>query len=206
MRGKQSLVRKEAAHDVLRQVRPVDAEDEVFRAPLLDLLLLRVDRRPFRVLEKRLRVHADRVVAHPHRAAFEEDGALPEIDSEPEVLLARHEEVAHVARRLESDDVGAEQPAHDRIADVLRQHRPVLRRRPRNVHEVLDAHIVAPLADHPRDQVQLVVLDEDEHGFLRALGLSDDAIGDLLVHLHVALGPRGLDVSSTTGSRARSHR
>ena len=61
------------------------------------------------------------------------------VDGQAEVLLAGHQEVAHVAQGLEPDDVGAEQALHDGVADMPREHGPVLGRRPRDVDEVLDA-------------------------------------------------------------------
>ena len=191
----------------LLQIRAVHAEDEVLRPPLLDALDLREHGGLFRMLDERLRIDADRVVAHPHRAALGEHGALAMVDGESEVLLARHQEVAHVAQRLKADDVGAEQAVHDRIADVPRQHRPVLRRRPRDVHEVLDAHVGPALANQPGDAVQLVVLHEDEQPACRSA--RPPRSRDPRRAGSPSRSPRPTRVwmvSSTTGSRARSHR
>ncbi len=74
------------------------------------------------------------------------------VDGEAEVLLAGHQEVAHVAECLKADDVRTEQPVHDGVADVPRQDRPVLRRRPGDVHEVLNAHVGASLANQPGNE------------------------------------------------------
>ena len=107
-------------------------------------------------------VDRDRVGARVDDPAVDQDRALALVDREAQVLLTRHQEVAHVEARLKADDVAPEQADDDRIAHLARQHLPVLRRRPGDVHEVLDYRAVQLLADQLRHEVELVVVDHDE--------------------------------------------
>ena len=74
-------------------------------------------------------------------SAAEEDRALTFIDLQPGVLLARQQEVADIRVGLQTDDVGSEQAVHDLLAHIARQDFPVLRRRPRDVDEMLEHRV-----------------------------------------------------------------
>ena len=90
---------------------------------------------------------------------------------------------------LQADDVGREHAVHDLVPHVLGQHFPVLGRRPRYVHVVLQDS-VGQLATHQaRDQVKVVVMREHEGALTTAAGLANNLVGKHLVDRAVALIP-----------------
>ena len=92
-------------------------------------------------------------------------------------------------RGLQTDDVGGEQAVHDFVPHVLRQHLPVLRGRPGNVHVVLE-HGVGELApDEARHEVEVVIMREDEGTLATSARLADHLVGKHLVDEPVALVP-----------------
>src|SRR5258706_3476454 len=128
-----------------------------------------------------------------NNATAEEYGALSLIDLKAGVLLAGQKEVANVQARLKSDDVAAEQSFENCIAHLLGKNLPVLRRRPRHVHEVLDHRVWQRLPHQSWNQVQLVVLDHDQRpGRLVARNL-DRLLGHQPVDCDVAVGPGLVD-------------
>ncbi len=192
VRFEHTLVGEEAAHDVLREVGAVDAQDQVLGTPGGDLLLLLQRLGMARQVLELGDVDADRVVAHPDGTAFVEHRLLAVVDGEAHVLLAGQQEVAHVTTRLEADDVVAEDALHDAVAHALGQDLPVLRRGPGDVHELLDARAEQFCADELRDAVELVVLHHHQRRLVTPLRLGDDALGEQTVDLLVAVSPGAL--------------
>src|SRR5438270_13086618 len=82
-------------------------------APLVDARLLVAHLGALGVGEKLRGVDADRIVAHPHRATLEEHSPFAHVNRETEVLLTRHQKVAHVAASLEAENVGSKKPVYD---------------------------------------------------------------------------------------------
>ena len=163
--------------------------------PLPELSLLH--KHAVREGQPRRRGHldGDRVVACVHDAPVDQHRALLVIDCEACVLVAGHQEVAHVEARLKADDVAAQQPLEDRVAHVARQHLPVLRRRPWDVHEMRDDRAGQLAPDHLRHQVELVVVDHDQRPLGQLMSHLDDAPRDLAIDLDVTVGPRGVDLA-----------
>src|SRR5260370_6329251 len=126
-------------------------------------------------------------------AACIENRPLTLIDLEPGILLAREEEIAHVKARLKADDISSQRTLENRVAHWLGQHLPVLRRRPRHMHEVLQHHPRQRLSHQPRNQIQLVVVDEDQGLSRRFPGDLDRLGGHLAVDLDVTLRPGLMD-------------
>src|SRR5260370_39058134 len=122
-----------------------------------------------------------------------ENRPLALIDLEPGILLARKEEIAYVEARLKADDVASEQTLENRVAHCLWEHLPVLRRRPWHMHEVLQHRPRQRLSHQPRDQAQLIIVDEAQGPSRRLPG----DVGHLRRHLAVDLNrtplPRLMD-------------
>jgi len=114
---------------------------------------------------------------------------------------ARGEKGAPPAVGVEPDHVVREQPFVDGYAQLLRQRVPVVRLRPRDVHEVGGDHLRSSCADDARREVQVVVVEED--GRLRLpLELLERRCREPLVDGHVALPPclvqRRIEVGTAT--------
>ena len=86
-------------------------------------------------------------------------------------------EVAQERRRVEADEVRAEHPLEDALA--LRQDPEDLGGGERDVEEEADARLGDPLAEHPRHQHELVVVDPDE---VAGLPARRDRVGEARVH------------------------
>ena len=105
-----------------------------------------------------------RAAYHPraeHRLAAVEERRGPALGEEPGV-------------------VGAEHAVEDGRGHVVRQHPVVLGRRPRRVLEVRDPRLRVPVAQHPRRQGQVVVLNEHpraRHRLLRQRGRERLVVG-----------------------------
>ena len=97
--------------------------------------------------------------------------------------------------RVEADAVAREQPLVDRVADVAREHRPRVRADPRDVREVRDARLGPRRTDERRDEVEVVVLDEDRR-VRETVELLDDGRRKRPVCLDVALAPGRAEVGS----------
>src|SRR5581483_11529337 len=165
--------RLEAAHDVLRGVAPVDAEDELL-GPAGDERGLPLEHR--RVVPQALelvRVDADRT-GDDARGAMRGDEAVGAL-----------EERAAPALGVEADDVVGEQPRVDRRGEIGRERIPGVRLLPRDVDEVGAQDVGALLPDERRREIEVVVVEED-----RRLGLAVELLerrgGERLVHRHVA--------------------
>src|SRR5260370_17417495 len=91
-----------------------------------------------------------------------ENRALPLVDLEACVLLARKKEIAHVKTGLEADDVASEQSLEDGVAHRLREDLPVLWRRPRHMHEVREHGRRQRLPHQPRHPIHLAALAQDQ--------------------------------------------
>ena len=102
----------------------------------------------------------------------------------PDQLPHQPDEVLGAAGQLEADQVGAEESLEDLAPP--RQLLEQLGRRERDVQVEADPQVGAQLAQHPRHQLQLVVVDPDR----RVLGgLVRGRRGEPLVDLDVALPP-----------------
>ena len=191
----QLLVGEKAADDVLRGVCTVDAHDEVLGPPVAQLSLLHHD--AVRVGEPRRARHVDRDRVGPRvdDASVHQHRFLTLVHRQPRVLLARHQEVAHVEARLEPDDVAAKQAEQDGVAHLAWQDFPVLRCRPRYVDEVLDDRPMQLLAHELRHQVQLVVVDHHQGPPGQAPRHLDHLARDLFVDLDIAVLPRAMNAA-----------
>ena len=150
-----------AADDVLRQLEPVHAQQELRVAPpraelLAEGLHLRGRRHP----AKRPRVERDRIGPHQDAASLDLDPPAPHVHLDVvERLADAQQEVLRPAVGLEAQDVGAEHPAQELLAHRVGQEPEVRRSGERRVREVGDPDLRGHLAQEPRDHRQLVVLD-----------------------------------------------
>ena len=199
MVGKQLLVGEETAHDVLRRVCSIDAHDEVLRAPVAKLPLLDHDamrvRKPCRARD----VDRDRISPRINDAAIDQHRPLALVHRKAGVLLAGHQEVADVEAGLEADDIAAEQAEKDRVAHLARQHFPVLRRWPGDMHEVLDDRAVQLLADQFGHEVELIVVNHHERAAGQASRHIDHLARDLFVDLDVSVLPGPVNAAVDDG-------
>ena len=89
---------------------------------------------------------------------------------------------------VKADDVVREQPVVDRAPDPLGQHAPEVGLRPRDVHEVAERGVGPGVADEPRREIQVIVVEED-----RCVGLGvelvQDRVGERSVHRDVPVVP-----------------
>ena len=131
----------EPAQDVLREVRPVDAQDRELPPPRQQLVLELGHAVARGHRARRVVVDRQRVRAHPHLAVLEGHDAGLHVDLEVHQVAAALQEVAPVGARVEADDVVGQQPAEDLVADVLREHPPRVRLRPRDVDEVVEEDV-----------------------------------------------------------------
>ena len=159
----QAIVGVEAAIDILRRISAVHAQDQVPGARFGqfggggDHLGCRD------VFVEFVWINGDRIVTNQHVASLmivdDVDGLQVEIDGDfRQVLVTRGQEVVHVARRLKTNDVGAQQPVEEFGAQVDREEAPSVRGGPWNVGEMQDRRGDARLAQHCGDQVELVVM------------------------------------------------
>jgi len=191
--GEQLLVGQESAHDVLRRVGAVDPDDQVLRPPVAQLSFLDHDSVRIGKAGRARDIDGYRVSTRVDDAPLHQHRLFTLVDCQSCVLLARHQEVAHVEARLEADDVAPEQAIEDCIPHLTWQHLPVLRRRPRDVDEVLDDRPVQLLANELRHEVELIVMDHDQWPSGESSCHVDDPARDLLVDLHVSVLPGPVD-------------
>jgi hypothetical protein len=95
---------------------------------------------------------------------------------------------------VKADHVVRQQPFVDGLPDRIRQDAPEVRLRPGNVHEVRERRIGALVADEPRRQVQVVVVEEHRRVGLR-VQLREHGVGEGGVHRHVAVVPRVMEAA-----------
>ena len=187
--------------DSLRVVEAVDADAEPVlarqsepladRAPRVGDALRRGERRrrPF---------DRDRVAVHRGRLAAEGDRERFAVDARFQLPVDRVEEIVAVKLRVETEDAAAEQAVEQ--LDAPRADRERLRVGPGNVPERDDGGVRQALADHPRQQREMVVLHQ-HHRVLR-LGFGDDRVReprvDVAVVLEIARAERGAHVRDVT--------
>jgi hypothetical protein len=120
----EDVERSESAEDVLREVGPVHADDQVVAPALQELLLvLQHLARLGRPLQPR-RVNAERVGADPGLPPVVKDGAALIVHLELHQVAAAVQEVAAIRGGVEADDVVGQQPVVDRLAHARRQDPP----------------------------------------------------------------------------------
>ena len=170
----------EPAQDVLGQVRAVDPQDRELAPPRQQLLLELAHPLAPRQRLRRPEVDRQRIRPDPDLAVLDEDHAALHVDLEIEQIAAALEEVAPVGARVEADDVVGQQPVVDLVADARGQHAPGVRLRPRDVHEVVEERVRPRLPHHPRQRVELVVVDHDD-GLVDAVDLLQHRLGQVLV-------------------------
>ena len=116
------------------------------------------------------------------------DNRLVVVDGGAQELLARVQEVPRPPIRVEADDVVREQALVDLAPQMLGQHVPVVRLRPRNVDEVRSQRMRHAHPHQTRREIQVVVV--EEHGGRRlAFELRDRRVGERLVDGDVAVVP-----------------
>ena len=156
-----------AAHDVLRRIGPVDAEDELLGAPRHESRLpLEHSGIVAEPVELR-RVDADRVHNRPGRAATVLDRPGLPVDPRAEQPLHREQERPPPALGVKADDVVREQPLVHGDPQLGRERVPVVRLRPRDVEEVRRHDFGSRLPHQARREVQVVVVEEN-----RGVGLA----------------------------------
>jgi len=128
-------------------------------------------------------------VAHRHGApaVVHREGLV--VHLEVQQVLAGQQEVPGVPLGVEGHDVVGQQALDDRLADVGRQHAPVVRLRPWDVHEEVQERLGCPRPDARGCRVQVVVVDHHDGIGTRLEGL-DHGVGEQVVGHHVALRPR----------------
>src|ERR671934_381096 len=178
----------EATDDVLRRVGAVDAQDEELRPALGDLALGGEHGRARRELLELVRVDRDRVRSDEDPPAPVLGALEVGLEGRAEDVEAAAEEIPPPAARVEADDVVREHAVVDRAPDGLGEHVPVVRLRPRDVHEVRERRVRRLVADHARREVEVVVVEEDGRLGL-ALELGEHRIREPAVDGHVAALP-----------------
>ena len=137
MRFEEELVGAEAANDVLRRVRAVDADDEELCAARPRCLLLNADGLAPRELVELGGIDGDRPHARTSSGRSAEPLRSRNRPPRPDVL-AGPQEVPPPALRVEADHVVRQQALVDRAPDRLGQDAPVVGLRPRDVDEVAE--------------------------------------------------------------------
>ena len=176
--------------DALGVVEPVDAEHDLLRIAelLADLLGALVDALVVGHLVEADEVDRDRERGRVHGAP------VGEIDQVAMGLVAhaladQADEVLCGLGKLEADQVGTEEALEELSApgDLLEE----LGRRERDVQVEADAQVGAELAQHLRDQLELVVLDPDGGALGGDLGT---LLGEPLVDPLVAVPPLAVEL------------
>ncbi len=111
---------------------------------------------------------------------------------------------------MEAGPVRAQDAVEQRPADIRREHPVVVRRRPGRVAEVPHAHpagaVPQPVPHQPRDQAQVVILDQDPQAAGRRpvlAGLLGPGLGEQGVGEHLVVGEVGLPVAAEPGPELR---
>ena len=148
VRLQQKLECAKPADDVLRRIRPVDANDELVGTTRDDLRLggenLLALRQPLELVA----VNGDRRRQRVRRNVA---------DDVPHGI----EEVLSPPLGVERDDVVREHAVVNRVADVLWEHVPVVRLRPRHMCEVHERRVRHCVPDEPRCEIEVIVVEED---------------------------------------------
>ena len=104
---------------------------------------------------------------HGGAAAAADDGERLAVDARLDEAVDALEEVVDVELRVEAQDVAAEEPVEQ--LDAPRADRERLGIRPRDVPERDDRRVGQALADHARQQREVVVLHENHRVVGRGL-------------------------------------
>ena len=162
-----------AGADPLRVVEPVDADEQLLAGAAVRVRDSTDPRRRGDLLELgRVDPHREHAEAYLSRAPRDP----VHLGGRAEQPEHRRGEVAHVRRRVEADEVGAEQPLEHPLA--LREHAEDLRGGERDVEEEPDPRVRDAISDELRHEHELVV-DPDEIARLVPRG---DRVGELDVH------------------------
>ena len=187
--GEQFPVGLQPVADALRVVETVDAEEDPPRIAeaLADLACASLDVLALRQLDVGRRIDRDRErlrQREPGRAVGLGHGDAGRLRVVAQLPSHGTGEVAGIRHSLEADDVGSEEsfehlapPRQLRIQAVCREG---------NVVEVADHQIRAEVAQHPRHQLQLVVLHPDGGTVFGGLGRR---LGESTVDAHVGVPP-----------------
>ena len=126
---------------------------------------------------------------HTHPAPTVGNRHFRVIHLEPQQVLAREQEVARIPLGVKGNDVVGQKAFDHLIPDDRGQHAPVVRLRPRDVHEEVQEGIWDALADDSGGGVQVVVVQHD-HG-ARVVGEgADHGVGEQTVGGEIAVLPR----------------
>jgi hypothetical protein len=186
------LERAKAADDVLRRIGAVDAEDELLRPARDELPLGGEHSVATRQLVELGRIDGDRMHRHERPLPVPCRRALGEVGLGAGEIGRGPQEVEPPAVGVEADHVVREHALVNRAPDRVGEDVPVVRLRPGNVDEVRKERLGRPLADGPRRQVEVVVVEEDGR-FRLQLELLEHGLGERFVHAHVALVPGVLE-------------
>ena len=180
MRLQHPLVGQQPAGDALGVVQPVDADEDPDTPVAANGFDLALDR--WIVSQRSERPRVD-----PHGKDTEADLALGELhpvdlDRVAQDVGQRDGEVAEVRRRVEADQVGAEDalqqpPAHGQGAEQLLRGK-------RDVEEEADAGAGEPVAEEARQEQELVVVHPDQ---VAGPVVRGDDVREGLVRLDVAV-------------------
>ena len=180
MQFQQARDRVEALDDALRVVEAVDADAELVVARQIEAhahaLARFVDGEGGRQRRRRP-LDRDRIAVDRGALAAADDGERLAVDPRLDEAIDGLQEVVAVELRVKAQDVAAEQPVQQ--LDAPRADRERLGIGPRDVPERDDRRLRQPVADHPRQQREMVVL--DQHDRVLALRFRDDGIGELRV-------------------------
>ena len=123
----------------------------------------------------------DRVAMNGRRLAAAGDGERLAIDAGLDQPVDGIEEIVAVKLRVEAEDAAAQKAVEQFLPE--RADRERFRVRPRDVPERDDRRLRQLLADHPRQQGEVIVLDQNHR--VPGPGLVDDGVGEALVDLAV---------------------
>ena len=179
--ARQQIVdRADAIEDALGVVEALDADGDTRvcgqREPLPHgvpafahrSLIGKRGRRPF---------DRDRIGPDQRLMTAERDRGMLAIDAALHEAVGRLDEIVAVELRVEAEDRAAEQPVDDLLAP--RADAEGLGVRPGDVPEGDDGGLRQPLADHARQQREVIVLHEHDRRIGR--GFRDDGVGEALV-------------------------
>ena len=131
----------------------------------------------------------DRIGMHQRRLSAVGDRRSLAIDPGFQEAIDALDEVVAVELDMESDDRAAEKPVQDLLAP--RTDAEHLRVRPRDMPEGDDRRFGQPLADQPRQQGEVIIL--DQHDRVSGFGLLDHDLGELPVHGLIAFPVGGAE-------------
>ena len=170
----------ESAQHVLRQIRTIDAQDQMIAPAVQQLLLELVDAVPLGHPLHGVGVDRERIGPDPDLAVLAVHHAAFVIDLVAHQVLAALQEIPAIAPRVKADDVVGQDSPVDLLADHRGQHAPGVRLAPRDMHEVVEEHIRADAPDQSRQGVQVIVVHHHD-GPLESLDLVHHRPREVLV-------------------------